>query len=46
MLQIGEIKYSYCHCNPNFIITVGQSIKKGQIIGQVGPKYVERCSWK
>ena len=37
----GEIKYSYCHCNPNFIVSVGQAVKKGQVIGQVGPKYVE-----
>lgn len=36
----GEIKYSYCHCNPNFIVNIGDSIQKGQIIGTVGPKYV------
>lgn len=36
----GEIKYSYCHCNPNFIVNEGDSVVKGQIIGQVGPKYV------
>ena len=36
----GEIKYSYCHCNPDFIVSVGDSIVKGQIIGKVGPKYV------
>lgn len=39
----GEIKYSYCHCNPDFFVTVGEKIKKGQIIGTVGPKYVDRC---
>ena len=38
----GEIKYSYCHCNPNFIVNIGDNIKKGQIIGKVGPKYVNR----
>lgn len=37
----GEIKYSYCHCNPNFIVSTGQSIVKGQVIGRVGPKYVD-----
>ena len=37
----GEIKYSYCHSNPNFIVTAGQTVVKGQIIGQVGPKYVD-----
>ena len=36
----GEIKYSYCHCNPNFIVSVGDKVVKGQVIGQVGPKYV------
>ena len=37
----GEIKYSYCHCNPNFIVKVGDNITKGQILGEVGPKYVD-----
>ena len=36
----GEIKYSYCHCNPNFLVSVGDEVVKGQIIGNVGPKYV------
>ena len=36
----GKIKYSYCHCNPNFIVYLGEEVKKGQIIGKVGPKYV------
>ena len=36
----GEIKYSYCHCNPNFLVEVGDTVVKGQIIGNVGPKYV------
>ena len=36
----GEIKYSYCHCDPNFIVSVGDYVKKGQIIGKVGPKNV------
>lgn len=35
-----EIKYSYCHCNPNFIVELNQIIQKGQIIGYVGSKYV------
>ena len=34
------IKYSYCHTDPNFIVAVGDSVQKGQIIGHVGPKYV------
>ena len=38
--SIGEIKYSYCHCDPNFIVSEGDYVCKGQIIGYVGPKYV------
>jgi hypothetical protein len=37
----GKIQYSYCHCNPNFIVSNGDTIVKGQIIGKVGPKYVD-----
>lgn len=33
-------KYSYCHCNPNFIVSVGDKVTKGDIIGYVGPKYI------
>ena len=33
----GEIKYSYCHSNPNFIVKVGDYVTKGQILGKVGP---------
>ena len=36
----GEIKYSYCHCDPDFIVETGDYVYKGQIIGYVGPKYV------
>lgn len=36
----GEIRYSYCHSDPNFIVSVGQKVYKGQIIGYVGPKNV------
>lgn len=39
--QYGKVKYTYCHCNPNFIVDVGTEVVKGQIIGKVGPKYVE-----
>ena len=36
----GEIKYSYCHCDPLFLVSIGDYVLKGQIIGHVGPKYV------
>ena len=32
--------YSYCHSDPNLIVTVGQKVVKGQVIGKVGPKNV------
>lgn len=33
-------KISYCHCSPKFIVSVGDKVIKGQVIGEVGPKYV------
>lgn len=34
------LKISYCHVSPNYIVSEGDSIVQGQIIGHVGPKYV------
>ena len=34
------MKITYCHVSPNFVVQVGQNIKRGEIIGMVGPKYV------
>ena len=34
------MKISYCHVNPNFMVSVGDKVKQGQVIGKVGPKYV------
>ena len=34
------LKITYCHVSPNYIVSEGDSITQGQIIGQVGPKYV------
>lgn len=42
----GKIQYTYCHCNPNFIVKVGDNVVKGQIIGKVGPKYVDGVARK
>lgn len=39
-LSFDDFKISYCHVSPNFIVSVGDLVKQGQIIGQVGPKYV------
>ena len=39
-LSFSNFRVSYCHCDPNFIVEVGDKVKQGQIIGQVGPKYV------
>lgn len=35
-----NIKISYCHVSPIFLVSIGDNINQGQIIGNVGPKYV------
>lgn len=39
-LSFDNYKVSYCHCDPDFIVSVGNKIKQGQVIGCVGPKNV------
>ena len=39
-LSFENYKISYCHCNPNFVVKVGDEVKEGQVIGSVGPKNV------
>jgi len=39
-LSFDNFKITYCHCDPNFIVKVGDKIKQGQVIGYVGPKNV------
>lgn len=39
-LSKDNMKITYCHVSPNFIVKQGDEIKRGQIIGNVGPKYV------
>ena len=39
-LSFDSFKVSYCHVDPNFIVSVGDFVKEGQVIGFVGPKYV------
>ena len=31
-LSFDNFKVSYCHCDPNFIVKVGDKIKQGQVI--------------
>ena len=35
------LKVTYCHVSPYFIVEENQIVKMGEIIGKVGPKYVE-----
>lgn len=39
-LTSGNIKFTYCHVSPNYIVKTGDNVKKGQVIGKVGPKNV------
>lgn len=36
----GAYTISYCHVSPNFLVSAGNLVVAGQVIGQVGPKYV------
>lgn len=40
LTNIDGIKISYCHVSPNYIVSEGDFITQGQVIGKVGPKYV------
>ena len=35
-----NVKFTYCHVSPNYIVLEGDKIYKGDLIGHVGPKYV------
>ena len=39
-IENNDFLISYSHVSPNFIVDVGDYVIKGQIIGNVGPKYV------
>lgn len=40
LLNFPNISVSYCHVSPNFIVSRNQIVKKGELIGFVGPKNV------
>ena len=39
-LKSGNLQFIYHHVNPHFIISVGQHVACGQVIGKVGPRNV------
>ena len=39
-LSFDNFRVTYCHCDPNYIVKVGDTVKQGQVIGFVGPKNV------
>lgn len=39
-LSNNDMKITYCHVSPNFLVSVGETVKKGQHIANVGPKIV------
>lgn len=39
-LTSDNMKITYCHVSPQYIVEVGDTVERGDVIGQVGPKYV------
>ena len=42
-LSFENFKVSYCHCDPSFIVSVGDKIKQGQVIRLCWSK---KCLWR
>ena len=40
ILESNSFSIQYSHISPNYIVSVGDYIEKGNIIGTVGPKYI------
>ena len=40
IIDAGEYSFTYSHCDPRFLVRVGDNVKKGQVIGKIGPKNV------
>ena len=39
-LTANNMKITYCHVSPNYIVNAGDEVQQGQVIGFVGPKNV------
>ena len=39
-LSVNNMKITYCHVSPIYIVRKGDIVKKGDVIGSVGPKNV------
>ena len=39
-LSVNNMKITYCHVSPLFLVKKGDIVKKGDVIGYVGPKNV------
>lgn len=39
-LKNNDYSISYCHVSPNYIVSPGDIVKKGQVIAHVGPKNI------
>lgn len=39
-LSVDNMKITYCHVSPNYIVQEGDEVVQGQVIGFVGPKNV------
>lgn len=45
-LSFDNFKVSYCHVSPNFIVSVGDFVKEGQVIRLCWSYVCLWCSWK
>ena len=37
IVNCSPYQISYCHVDPNFLVTPNQSVEKGQVIANIGP---------
>ena len=45
ILHNNNSKSTYGHLSEKFIVNLGEKVKKGQIIGKIGPKYITPKSY-